>query len=123
MEVLIDGVKYVQANPAPAGKSLNDALEVRFDSDAGDDLTVRQYLHALLSTVWSEGECFSGKRPFGNSGWEHELYAPLAKAGFIDLGELDEDGESYDYSREQEQAAHAYVLDLIAAAMFPGSET
>lgn len=122
MEVLIDGVKYVQANPAPAGKSLNDALEVRFDSDAGDDLTVRQYLHALLSALWREGECFSGKRPFGNSGWEHELYAPLAKAGFIDLGVVDEDGGVYGYTGEQERAAHTYVLDLIAAAMFPNSE-
>ena len=118
MEVLIDGVKYVPAAPAPTGKTLGDALEISFDSDAGDAMTVRQYLHALLRAVWEDQEGFSGKRPFGNSGWEHDLYGPLAKAGFVDLGPLDEDGDPYNWTKEQINLAHAYVHDLIAAAFF-----
>jgi len=48
---------------------LNCPLE---ENDSGAD-TVKGYLKALLSTLWDEGEGFSGKRPFGNSGWEYDL--------------------------------------------------
>lgn len=45
--------------------------------------TVRGYLTALLETLWTEEEGFSGKRPFGNSGWQYDLYAPMARAGLV----------------------------------------
>ena len=48
MEVLIDGVKYVPIPDVPTDKGLLAALEVRFNSDAGDNLTVRDYLRTLL---------------------------------------------------------------------------
>lgn len=89
-------------------------LEIRFDSDAGDDLSVREWLCDLLQTVWSEGECFSGKRPWGNSGWEYDIYNSLAKAGVIP-GELDEDGCLIEL--KDANMAAAYVSDLIYAAM------
>jgi hypothetical protein len=110
MKVIIDGVKYVP--DTATDKGLLDALDVRFDSDAGDDLTVRDYLRTLLVTLWKEGEQFSGKRPFGNSGWVYELYKPLIAGGFIQ-GTLDEDGcvDTVD-----EKTAGAYVCDLILAA-------
>lgn len=60
------------------------------DNDAGAD-TVADYLHSLLWKLWQEGEGFSGKRPFGNSVWECDLYVPLIAGEFIE-GELDEDG-------------------------------
>lgn len=116
MDVRIDGVKYVPVPDAPADKGLLAALEVRFDSDAGDDLTVRDYLRTLLMALWEEQESFSGKRPFGNSGWEYEVLMPLAKAGFVDLGPLGEDSEPYNWTQEQIQRANAYVSDLILAA-------
>lgn len=53
------------------------------ENDAGA-LTVREYLVKLLLEVWQEGEGFSGKRPFGNSGWENELVTPLAENGIED---------------------------------------
>lgn len=111
-KVIIDGVQYIPAPPMPAGKGLAQALEVRFDSDAGDDLTVRQYLCRLLSTLWAEQDSFSGKHPFGNSFWEYDLYLPLVKAGFID-GTIDEYG-SVDV--KDIKKAHAYVHDLILEA-------
>lgn len=53
--------------------------------------TIREYLCNLLLTLWEEGEGFSGKRPFGNSGWDYDLLEPLLKAGLIE-GSIDEDG-------------------------------
>lgn len=52
-------------------------------NDAGA-ATVRDYLVKLVAEVWREDECFDGKRPFGNSGWQHEVYIGLAKAGLIE---------------------------------------
>jgi hypothetical protein len=59
--------------------------------------TIREYLIKLLHTLWNEGEGFSGKRPFGNSGWEYELYIALIKGGAVP-GKFDELGdiESFD---------------------------
>lgn len=113
MEVIINGVRYVPTPDLPTGKGLLTALEVRFNSDAGANITVRDYLHKLLETLWRKGEGFSGNRPFGNSDWEYELYAPLIGAGFI-AGDLDSDG--YVQSLADIDAARAYVFDLIAAA-------
>lgn len=93
-------------------KKLKEALEVRFDSDAGDDLSVREWLCDLLLTVWNEGESFSGKRPWGNSGWEYDIYTPLVKAGFID-GTVDEDGFA---DVKDVNLAAAFVSDLIFLA-------
>lgn len=73
-----------------------DILKLRVD----DEHTIGSYLKELLLTLWSEGEGFSGKRPFGNSGWEHDLYAPLVKYGVV-KGFYDseyDDIESYDYA-------------------------
>ena len=60
------------------------------DNDAGA-ATVRSYLKALLSKLWKDRECFSGKRPFGNSAWNYDLYTALVTAGAV-AGELDCDG-------------------------------
>lgn len=60
------------------------------ENDAGAG-TVKDYLKALLTALWNEGEGFSGKRPFGNSGWEYELYIALVKAKAV-KGSLTEDG-------------------------------
>jgi hypothetical protein len=115
MEVMIDGVRYVPMPEPPTGKRLTDALELRFDSDAGEQLTVRDYLRELLQTLWMEGEGFSGKRPFGNSGWAWELYGPLVRDGFIE-GAGNGLDEYVDMTPDQERAAHDYVNRLIAAA-------
>jgi hypothetical protein len=100
----------------PTDKGLEAALEVRFDSDAGDQLTVRDYLCELLVQLWNENDSFSGKAPWGNSGWEYELYKPLVKAGFI-AGELDECGDLLVLGFD-EKAAHAYVKKLIVIAFY-----
>lgn len=84
----------------------------RFDSDAGEGLTVREYFRELLATLWSEGECFSGKRPFGNSSWDYELYSALIANGCIG-GALDENG----YLDSVEEGAAEFVAELIRIAL------
>lgn len=74
--------------------------------------TVGEYLAKLLSTLWREGEGFSGKRPFGNSSWEYEVYEALALAGFIRI-EFDEDGYIDYMSQEQEDLANELILRTI----------
>lgn len=58
----------------------------RFDSDAGDQLTLKEYFKKMLLTLWREKECFDGKRPFGNSDWDAELLVILGRNQIIDLG-------------------------------------
>jgi hypothetical protein len=115
MNVLIEGIRYVPQPELPAGQSLLAALEVRFDSNAGTGLSVRDYLWRLLSDVWEDKDLFSGKRPFGNSGWESDLYKPLAQAGFIDATVQD---HVVRMTPEQSRLAHAYVKQLIGAALY-----
>lgn len=55
------------------------------------ECTIRHYLVSLANEVWNEGECFSGKRPFGNGGWKWDVYDALADGGFI-TGNREEDG-------------------------------
>jgi hypothetical protein len=78
------------------------------DADAG---TIKEYLIKLLHELWSEGEGFSGKRPFGNSGWEYELYLPLVSAGAV-KGKLDSEGY---LEHVDTDAANAMIFDAIGA--------
>lgn len=74
------------------------ALDLPMDENDAGAQTIRGYLKALLLQLWQQGEGFGGKRPFGNSGWDHDLYRALVKAGVI-KGKLDEDGfiDEYDH--------------------------
>lgn len=130
MQVIIDGITYVPATtatpvttvppvaPVTQGDDLLEALELRFDSYAGEHLTLREYLCKLLTTLWDEGASFSGKSPFGNSNWEYEIYEVLIWNDYIG-GTLDENGYVDNIDRG---AAHAYVRNLILAAMMPPKE-
>lgn len=71
--------------------------------------TVGDYLVKLLTKLWSEGEGFSGKRPFGNSGWKYELYTALGTSGAIDAT-LDSDGDMADFDRK---AADLMIFEAI----------
>lgn len=72
-------------------KVLDSVLGLPLDENDSGASTVRGYLVALLRALWHEGEGFSGKRPFGNSGWSSDLVAPLVRAGLV-AGSFDEDG-------------------------------
>lgn len=86
------------------------ALDLRFRcDDLNRWLTIREYLIALLDRLWDELEGFSGKRPFGNSGWEYTLAVPLIENGFVN-GIIDADGyvEEIDWDE-----FHGFVKECI----------
>jgi hypothetical protein len=90
-------------------------------NDAGAT-TVRGYLVALAREVWTETDGFSGKRPFGNSGWEHEVYSALAKTGHIEGGVVGVDG--WLYTAEQRNIADELIyaaLDELADPVDPAA--
>lgn len=80
----------------------------------GHAVPLRQFFRELLLELWSDPERFSGKRPFGDSGWDFLVYEALIREGFIS-GTLDEDGRIFNL--EDERMAHAFVSDLILAAL------
>ena len=90
-----------------------EVLAIPMDKEVNDAeaSTIKEYLIKLLLDLWEKGEGFSGKRPFGNSGWEYELYLPLLKAGAVN-GKLDPEG----YIQEVDtDAASALVFSAIEA--------
>jgi hypothetical protein len=77
-------------------------------TDIGD-VTLNEFLRRLLLGVFIDGECFSGKRPFGNSGWEYSIYEALIRDGLIE-GKLDSDGYVEKMNREKgEEFVKAYI--------------
>lgn len=80
------------------------------DNDANAD-TIGAYLAALALEVWVQNEGFSGKRPFGNSGWSGDIEIALIDAGMVE-GHLDEDGYLGDVD---DQAVDQHVLAAVRA--------
>lgn len=70
-----------------------EILNLPMGENDADAETIRAYLKALLVEVWSHNEGFSGKRPFGNSNWEYELYRALIEGGASFAGAIDEYGD------------------------------
>lgn len=88
-----------------------EILALPMDENDSGATTIRGYLKALLRELWNKGEGFGGKRPFGNSGWQHDLYAALVKGGAVE-GTLDED----DYlDTIDDQAADSLIIGAIDA--------
>lgn len=77
----------------------NKVLALTVYTEHGDT-TVRGYLMDLLAAVWREKEDFSAKRPWGNSGWHYELYAPLFREGLIS-GSVDDEGDFVELDTEK----------------------
>ncbi len=87
-----------------------EVLDLPMDENDAEAKTVRDYLKALLRHLWHEQESFSGKRPFGNSGWEYELYRAPVKAGLV---KGDEDGDPADAGEKSK--AHALIYSALEA--------
>lgn len=80
------------------------------DTDADN---IREYLFRLLEALWLEDEGFSGKRPFGNSGWQYDLHEPLVRMGAIQ-GHIDDEDNWVEVNGVDTNEAHALVHNLIA---------
>lgn len=88
-----------------------EILDFSFESEDLGKTTIRTYLWRLLETLWSEGEGFSGKRPFGNSGWEFDLYKGLVRAGAV-KGAFEEEND-YHLAEFDKSAANKKIFALI----------
>lgn len=70
----------------------HEVLDLKMESgEYAPGVTLRDFFYNLITALWDQAECFSGKRPFGNSGWKYDVYAVLIKNGAIP-GSLDADG-------------------------------
>ncbi|CAO3404269.1 hypothetical protein [Azospirillum palustre] len=105
LEQRIADIEYAAAC---AGKS---ALDLPMQENDARAATVRNYLKALLSGVWEKGESFDGKRPFGNSGWEYELYRPFVVAGLVP-GDVGANAFGKEFDRD---AADRIICEAIEA--------
>jgi hypothetical protein len=92
--------------PTPA-----QVLALELDRNDAGAATVGDYLIALLASVWSWGEEFNSKRPFGNSGWENDLFRPLVRAGYV-AGTIT---PFLDMEYRDEAAARALIASAIEA--------
>lgn len=53
--------------------------------------TIYDFFILCAIALWDEGECFSGKRPLGNSDWYTDIILSMAKEGLIKLwGSVDD---------------------------------
>lgn len=86
-----------------------EILNLPMGKNDADAETLGDYLKALLTTLWREGESFSGKRPWGNSGWEYDIYQCLVSNNAVP-GSLDDEGylDSFD-----EKKANALIFKTI----------
>lgn len=77
-------------------------------SNDAEAATVKDYLKKLLLGVWQDRDAFNGKRPFGNSGWQYEIYVALGRGGVIEII-FDEDGYVDSISDEQRDKADRLI--------------
>lgn len=95
--------------PAPTGPSAaRQLLDLPLPPNASGAATVRGYLTELLVIAWESG---SALHPFGNSGWQHDLYEPMTRAGLAAIS-YDEAGYA-----TGSNAGYAEADQLILAAI------
>lgn len=104
-----DDFSHAAAQELASRKTPPNVLDLQIPHNDSQTTNVRAYLKCLLETLWIEEEGFSGKRPFGNSGWKYDLYLPLIQANFIN-GSIDEDGQVQECDS---QAADNLILEAI----------
>lgn len=94
-------------------KKLNASiLDVEFDDPDVGETTMRKYFQALLLKLFEEEEGFSGKRPFGNSGWTSGMEAALIREGYV-VGKIDEDGYIEEIDNAAFSNAVAYAINRL----------
>lgn len=90
------------------------ALQLPTQGGPREGAPVGEYLGSLLHMVWEFGEGFDGKRPFGDSGWQWEIYEVLLRAGLIP-GTLTADGWAEEFDRAAGDALITRCVDAMVA--------
>ncbi len=93
---------------------MTNILDIKMTSRDVDieDLTIGQYLTELLCKMWEEGESFNGKRPWGNSGWQFDVYKTLIREGVI-AGTLDDEGCIDELHYDQIKRADLLITEAV----------
>ena len=107
-----DSIDLITDDPPLNALRPKDVLSLRFhQGEPGykQGVTIRDYLTKLLLTLWEEQESFDSKRPFGNSGWDFDVYTVLIRNGAV-RGKLD----SYGHIEDLDTAA---ALELVKSAI------
>lgn len=60
-------------------EDINDVLNMDVDGTP-----LRKMLKDLLTMVIMQGESFDSKRPWGDGGWEFDIYLAMVQNGFVD---------------------------------------
>lgn len=95
-------------------------LDVEMQRNDADAETVGEYLKKLFIKVWREEQEYNGKRPFGNSGWQHDVYVALANAGLIKADRTvyfagtEDEYVDVDVDRDESDQADMMIVDAIA---------
>ena len=86
--------------------------DIKFDCfDFDNPITLREWARGILLELVKKQDGFSGKRPFGNSGWVYYLGVPFVKVGLLDG---DEDGYPADGDYAEMLILRAFDLLLRA---------
>ena len=91
-------------------------LDIKMEENDADAETIRDYLKELLTQLWRKSETFSGKSPFGDSGWEYDLYKPIATNHLVDVDYFDENDDKDDWENIasfDEKKANKLIFDAI----------
>jgi hypothetical protein len=93
---------------------LKEIGDISFASDdLGSIVTIKDYLKKLLCGIWNEEENFSGKRPFGNSGWQCEIQSVLIMKNIV-KGEVDDLGYVNEVdSKEVDKLITKYIMECM----------
>lgn len=92
-------------------------LEIKLKENDANAETIGDYLKALLIKLWKDEESFSGKRPFGNSGWQYIVYESLIENNIIN-GDIDEDGFISYLSDDERAKGDNLIFDAIKSMKF-----
>src|ERR1700747_1679685 len=97
---------------------LHDVLHCPMGKNDAQAATIGEFLGLLLSTLWLEDEGFSGKRPFGNSGWKWQVYEAMVQNNLASGTIVEDEGYLYleDFSYEEELKADELILQAIRLA-------
>lgn len=74
------GGMFTDGEPNLIRPSAQEVLDLALPPNDSEASTVRGYLITLLSVIWTDG---GDLKPFGNSGWQNDIYIPMVRAGWI----------------------------------------
>jgi len=69
---------------------MNHFLDTEIEENDSGETTIRNYLLELLYQAYEQAEGFSGKRPFGDSGWRVMLEDEVANTLDIPIEDIRE---------------------------------